>query len=134
MHGSDALTPTVEFGLAVFYLIAAALNVGFAAYQFYGKKDRPQTVVWSTVAGVFLIHALLYLIGAPLVLPHSFPDFTTHVMGLYNGQAGPILYTTLSVVGFVVLLYWRKFFTRPAVAWAILNLSLLFFGWSLTDP
>src|SRR5262249_10354305 len=134
MHGSDALTPTVEYGLTVFYLFAALLNLGFAAYQFYGKRDRRQTVVWATVAGVFLLHALIYLVGVQMVLPHSIRDFTTWLMGLYNGQAGPILYTPLSVIGFVALLYWRKFFTRPVVAWTILNLSLLFFGWSLTDP
>ena len=34
----------------------------------------------------------------------------------------PVLYTTASIVGFVLLLVFRKFFTQPQVAWAILNI------------
>ena len=47
---------------------------------------------------------------------------------------GPVSYTLVSVVGFAVLLYWRRFFVQPQVAWAMLNLSLLIAGWALTDP
>src|SRR5262249_2717784 len=35
---------------------------------------------------------------------------------------------------FAVVLYWRRFFTNPQVAWGLLNLSLLGAGWSFTDP
>ena len=55
-------------------------------------------------------------------------------MGAAGGQAGPILYTTLSVAGFLLFLYYRKFLTYPTVAWAIMNLSFLVGGWSMTDP
>jgi hypothetical protein len=37
------------------------------------------------------------------------------------------------VVGFVALIVFRKFLTQPTVAWTILNASLLFAGWSMTD-
>ena len=35
----------------------------------------------------------------------------------------PVIYTTASIVGFVLLLVFRKFFTQPQVAWAVLNIS-----------
>jgi hypothetical protein len=37
------------------------------------------------------------------------------------------------VLAFAALIYWRKFLTQPAVAWTILNISLLVGGWSMTD-
>jgi hypothetical protein len=135
MHGSGTLTSGTMAGLAVFYLIVVVLNLGYAAYQFYVNRDRKQTVIWSTVAGIFLIHAALYLAGAKwMILPAAFRSFTTSVMGALNGQAGPILYSTVSVLAFAALLYWRKYLTRPVVAWTILNVSLLAGGWSMTDP
>src|SRR5262245_1901965 len=135
MHsGSGALTPSVMTGLAVFYLMAVALNVGYAAYQYYARGDLKQTAIWGGVAALFLVHALLYLARVPLVLPAIFTDTTTWLMGLYGGQAGPILYVCLSVIGFIALLRFRKFFTEPAVAWAVFNASLLFGGWSMTNP
>ena len=32
------------------------------------------------------------------------------------------------------MLIYRRFFTNPQVAWAMLNLSLLFGGWAMTNP
>jgi hypothetical protein len=134
MHGSGSMTSGTMTGLAAFYLIVVVLNLGYAAYQFYVNRDRKQAAIWAAVAGVFLIHAAIYLARQPLALPQGFRSFTTSVMGALNGQAGPILYSTVSVAAFAALLYWRKFLTRPVVAWIILNISLLAGGWSMTDP
>jgi hypothetical protein len=46
----------------------------------------------------------------------------------------PITYFFVATIAFLAFLYWRKFFTEPVIAWAILNLFLLFSGWSMTDP
>ncbi len=134
MHGATDLTGPVQTGLAVFYLVGVLLNAGFSVYQFRVRRDTTQALVWGGVAAVFLVHSLIYLLlpHGP-VLPASFRDSTTWLMGLYGGQAGPILYVGLSIVGFAVLLWQRKFLTQPIVAWALLNLSLLFAGWSMTD-
>jgi hypothetical protein len=133
MNG-EHLTTSIKVGLAIFYLLAAVLNIGFALYQYYLARNAKQTLVWSIVAGVFVLHAVLYLVGLNLVLPQGVRDSFTNVMGAYGGQMGPILYTTASVVGFVALLAWRRFLTQPIVAWAILNISLLGGGWAMTDP
>jgi hypothetical protein len=124
----------LQNGLAVYYLLVALLNFGFAAYWYYGPKKLASAALWALVGGVFLIHSLLYLFHAGPVLPLGIRAFTTWLMGLDGGQMGPILYVTLSVIGFLVLLYFRKFFVQPDVAWAILQLTLLFGGWAMTDP
>jgi hypothetical protein len=137
MHGSDVLTPAIQNGLAGFYLIAFLLNAGFTAYQHWVRHDRRQTIIWGAVSGLFLLHAVLYAVlpaGSAPTLPHGFRDFTTWLLGLYGGQMGPILYVSLSVVAFCLLLYYRKVITRPVVAWGILSASLLFGGWAMTDP
>ncbi|GIW80175.1 MAG: hypothetical protein KatS3mg105_1982 [Gemmatales bacterium] len=133
MHTATQLAHSVQIGLGVFYLFVALMNVGFALYQCYAANNRRQGIVWSLVAGVFLVHSLAYFAGANWIISAGFRDFTTQVMGYYGGQLGPILYTTVSIILFVLFLRYRKFFTEPVVAWSILNLGLLAAGWSLTD-
>jgi hypothetical protein len=134
MHGSEQWDSDIGIGLACFYIVVAILNLGFAFYQFHLRRDRLQAVVWATVAGIFLLHAALYLAGVALVLPHGIRDSITNIMGMYGGQMGPILYSVLSVIGFAAVLYWRRFLTQPIIAWTILTLTLLAAGWSMTDP
>jgi hypothetical protein len=134
MHGSQSLSHSTAFSLAVFYLLVVVLNISYAAYHLYVNRDRKQGAIWGAVAGVFLIHAALYLSPVRPMLPAGFRETTTRIMGAMHGQAGPILYTVLSVLTFVTLLYWRRTLTQPMIAWSILNFSLLVGGWSMTDP
>lgn len=129
----DTLDKGLQNALAVYYLLVALLNFGFAAWWYFKVKQRIAAAAWTVVSGVFLVHALLYLLHAGPVLSRNFRDLTTWFMGLYGGQMGPILYVTLSIVGFVLLLYFRRFFVRPNVAWTVLQLSLLAAGWAMTD-
>jgi hypothetical protein len=140
MHGSAHLGHSTAFALAVFYLLVVVMNLGYAFYQFYVNRDRKQAAIWGGVAGVFLIHAILYLVASrsedladALMLPAGLREVTTRIMGAMHGQAGPILYTIISVAAFAALLYYRKFLTQPIVAWSILNISLLIGGWCMTD-
>src|SRR5438105_828770 len=119
-HG---LATSTQIALAVFYFLAVLLNLGYAAYQYRVAKNQKQTVIGSIAAGIFLILALGYLFHAGWTLPGSFRDLTTSIMGAMGGQAGPILYVSGAVIGFALVLYFREFFTEPAVAWTILNLS-----------
>jgi hypothetical protein len=134
MHGSENLTPTIQDGLGIYYLLVMLLNLGFAAYYFFKGRQRGWGLVWAVVAGVFLLHAVAYFLHLGWVLPEGFRNATTRLMGAMGGQMGPILYTTLSVVAFILFLYFRKFLTEPVVAVAGLNLFLLAGGWSCTDP
>ena len=39
-HGAEHMSGAVQNGLAIFYLLAFALNLGFAAYCYYGWRSR----------------------------------------------------------------------------------------------
>jgi hypothetical protein len=123
----------LQNALAVYYLLVALLNVGFALWWYKAGKNSLAAALWAIVSGVFLVHALLYLSHSGPVLPIGIRTFTTWIMGLYGGQMGPILYVSLSMVGFIILLIFRRFFVQPNVAWAVLQLSLLSAGWAMTD-
>lgn len=123
----------MQDGLAVFYALIVLLNIGYALYQLRTHKRVLEAICWFVVAGLFALHAVLYATHHGPVLSSAFRTFTTRLMGAWGGQAGPILYSSLSVVAFVALLYFRKALTEPWVAWIILNLSFLAGGWSMTD-
>jgi hypothetical protein len=134
IYGHGAMDPSTQTGLAVFYLLVVILNLGYAVYQYYVNKNRTQTFAWVLVAVGFFLLAAVYIGKLGLVLPQGFRSMTTHVMGMYGGQMGPILYFLVSTVAFIIFLIYRRFLTQPVVAWSILNLALLAAGWSITDP
>src|SRR5262245_39264107 len=126
MH-TDALTSGLKTGLGFYYLLVAAMNVGFAMYMQRAAKNKGQALLWYAVAGLFLIHGFAYLFArVDWVLGHGIKSFV-------NGVMNPVSYFVLSVGLFVVFLRFRIFLTEPAIAWAILNGALLFGGWAMTD-
>ncbi|MHB1422037.1 MAG: hypothetical protein ACYC3I_02335 [Gemmataceae bacterium] len=123
---AETLSKGLQNGLAVYYLLVALLNFGFAAYWGYSAKKMLAAALWALVGGVFLIHGIAYFAHAQWILPIGLRE-------TIDNFTGPVIYTMLSIVGFLLLLYFRKFFVQPHVAWAILQLSLLFGGWAMTD-
>jgi len=123
------MSSSLQYGLAVYYLLVAAMNAGFAVYyhRYSEPRNKNIAIAWYAVAGLFFLHAVVYLLQLGWVLPLWFRE-------LVDFLTGPISYTVLSVAGFVAMLYWRKYVVRPQVAWTLLNISLLLAGWSLTDP
>jgi hypothetical protein len=134
MYESSGLTPSIRIGLGVYYLLVVLLNLGYVAYLWFGSKERRVALFWAAVSAIFLVHAGAYFAGANWVLSQSIRDATTRLMGVMGGQLGPILYSTLSVVAFIVFLRYREFLTEPFVAWLIFDLFLLASGWAITDP
>jgi len=123
-HGLDK---SVQNGLALYYFLIALMNVGFALYYLRGAKKPVLGLVWAAVAALFFIHSVAYVAKLGWTLPVGIREAVNEV-------TGPVTYTTVSVVGFVLLLVFRRFFVQPTVALAILNLSLLAAGWAMTDP
>ncbi len=123
----EALTPSVQKGLAVYYVLVAVLNAAFAYYH-VKHRNRPQALVWLIVAGLFLIHAFAYLspAGGRLVIDESITEWV-------DWATNAVSYFVLSTVGFIALIVFRRFFTDPTVAWALLNVVLLAFGWAMTN-
>jgi hypothetical protein len=136
LHGFNSVAEwlSVQNGLGIYYLLVVLLNAGFALYQWRVAKNARNALVGAIAAAVFLVHGAAYLARAGWQLDIGLRSDTTKLMGALGGQMGPILYTSLSVLGFALFLRFRRFFTEPVVAWTILNLGLLFGGWSMTDP
>jgi hypothetical protein len=125
MH--ESLSPGLQNGLALLFFLVTLLNAGFAAYFWFARRDRLQAGIWAAVALVFLVHAVAYLARAGWAIPEGARGFVNWIMD-------PVTYFVAAVALFVVFLYFRRFFTNPSVAWALLDLVLLFFGWAITDP
>jgi hypothetical protein len=125
MH-SVGLSDSLKTGLAVYYLLVAIMNVGFAAYMHYSAKNRGQAMLWTMVATVFLVHSLAYFAGANLILGVGLKNLINYIMD-------PVTYFVGSVALLILFLYFRKTITEPVVSWGILNGVLLFGGWAMTD-
>ena len=70
------------------------------------------------MAGVFLLHAFAYFLGAQWVMPQGLRNAIDFVMN-------PVTYFALAVAALVLLLAYRRFLTEPVVAWTLLNVGLL---------
>ena len=131
MH--DTMTPGFQFGLAVWYLMCAALNFGVAQYS---AANRTLRSVWSGVGFVFVLHALIYLATCTFAptkgpaVPEALVNLTTMVL---DHIWGPIIYFVGSTAVFAVVLYWRKQITAPTTALGLMNAALLVSGWAMTN-
>jgi hypothetical protein len=121
------LPSSVQSGLAVYYVLAAALNAGYAYYHIQ-RRNRPEALLWLVVAGLFLLHAFVYLTpaGAHAIIPES-------VTYWVDWATNAVTYFVISTVAFVAVVWWRRTLTSPPVAWLVMNLSLLGFGWAMTN-
>jgi hypothetical protein len=125
MNGENHLSTSLQLGLALFYFLVLLMNLGFAFYWFR-RKDRVQAIGWGVVCAFFLVLTLGYLFHAGWAMPPGSKNFVNAIMN-------PVSYFVLAVLGLIAFLYFRQVTTRPSVAWAILDVILLFFGWSMTD-
>ncbi|MEX0936709.1 MAG: hypothetical protein WDZ59_02535 [Pirellulales bacterium] len=134
---------TVGAFLGPYYIVLAMMN-GLAALYLW-RTGRMTTVweanlggmsfrvtnamVWLLVSGVFVVLAPLAASGNPAWMP-SVPEA---VKAFINQSTGPVVYSVVTMLGLIVLYVFRSLFVKPAVAWTLLNLSLLFLGLSMTD-
>jgi hypothetical protein len=126
MYEHHTLSTSLQNGLAVYYLLVAGMNLGFAAYCFYSLKNFLQTIVWVAVAGLFLLHAGAYFLHLGWMIPDSVQNAVNFVMN-------PVSYFVVACAALFVLLYFRRIFTDPMVAWSLLMVTLLFAGWAMTN-
>lgn len=92
-----------------------------------GPINRPIIAgIWAMSAMVFGTMGATYALGAEYAMPQVFRDGIDSV-------SGPTSFFTLSTLAFIALIVYRRFLSNGIVAWAGLNLSLLFFGLSMTD-
>lgn len=121
------LTPSVQKGLCAFYVLCALFNFGVAWY-YVKHRNRPLASLWTVVGGIFAAHAILYAVpfGAHMIVS----DKVTHAV---DSVTNAVSYFVASCIAFALFFAFRKTLTEPTVAFAVTNLSLLAFGWSLTN-
>ena len=142
MHGQnyDEFILGVSGFLTAYYLFIAIMNGVAALYLWQSGRAKSlfrfpalgfmvsTAHVWVGVAGMFLMLGAGATNGGATVL--ALPeDLRVGIDKLMN----PITYTLGTLVFFTIMFVARKFFVQPTVAWAGLNLSLLFMGLSMTD-
>lgn len=128
--------------LAGYYLVLALINAFAAIWVWHGKRDatlcqvrpmrRTHAALWSAFALLFALFVPIAYSGDArwmrwITLPLLLRDALDAVLG-------PVVFSVLLLVGFLVFYRWRRFFARSDVAWAGLNIFLLWIGLSLLDP
>jgi hypothetical protein len=81
--------------------------------------------------GFLLIASLAYSGDEQII---SYISVPLAVRAGINRLMNPTIYTIGTFVVLLVLFLLRRFFVRPPVAWAMLNLALLLMGMSIPDP
>ncbi|MBX3441840.1 MAG: hypothetical protein KF774_05495 [Planctomyces sp.] len=143
MEAHPDLTRGVVQGLGWLYLVMFAMNFVWTVRSFrrdgefeslLGFKHLPKAFVWAIYTGTLMIFAAVHLTlrtsdasAFVLKLPEWFKLSVDWLI------ADPVKYFAASIVLFVLMLVLRRWWTKPTPAWILLNLSLLFLGFSMTD-
>ena len=127
MHQNpEELLRYVTTFLAGFYLVGCAMNLVAAVLAVRAKKVA-WGVTWLVVAALFGLFASLSLAGTSPTLPEMIKTAIDAVLG-------PVTFTLGAFICLAILYAGRRVFVIPAVAWAGLNVSLIWLGLSMTDP
>ena len=155
MHGSEAdflqqaATPLGFYyiALCVMNWVAALLLWRRGPQKVYchvclpklGQVPVTNYITWFIVGGFFLLLSPVAMIGAPFPL-WDFAPFSpwlrnswTATMHGIDFLSGPVILTVGSSVMLAVFFIYRRFLSLPAVAWTMLNASLLFMGMAMTN-
>ncbi len=133
------LTISVISGLGWYYLILFGMNLVWTVNSFRSGKhlktgDLPAAAPWAMYTAVLFLLSVFHFSST-----HGNPaDFLLRLPDGFKIQfdaitANPVLFFALSVIGFVAMIVLREWWTRPTVAWVLLNSALVFMGLSLTD-
>ncbi|MCE9603774.1 MAG: hypothetical protein K8U03_02605 [Planctomycetia bacterium] len=136
MHGNhEVFLSRIQMGLGFYYLILCILNWS-AALMAWRSGIRPlfklggltvsNLALWMLLGAWFLILAPIAMMGSPPELPEA-------VKHLINSLSGPVTLTVGSLAGMAFLFLFRNWWTKPAVAWVLLNLAMFGMGLAVTD-
>ncbi len=141
------LTREVILGLGWIYFLLFVLNAWWAYGSFKRHEhtqirlggllgegqDVPVAGFWALYAAVLAMVALGHFTGAgsPDTFIIRLPDwFKSGVNGVV---ANPVTYFIFSIVLFGLMILLRNWWTRPTVAWILLNISLVSMALAMTD-
>jgi hypothetical protein len=149
-------SPEKAASFLVWYYIGLAVMNGVAAFWLW-QKTEPVTyfrarlpgftasftnaILWTLVAVGFVLLAAFAAGGILPQIPAGIRTFINNPTLWLFERTGvniplplPALYTLGTLAVLAVLYVFRGFFVRPAIAWSIWNLMLLFLGLSMPDP
>src|SRR5579885_2274612 len=138
-HNPD-ITASVIYGLGWFYLLLFLMNCLWVKRSYnvdkpvrLGGQDVPVAGFWALYTALLGMVSIAHLTGSNspeqflIRLPESFKNFVDYYF------ANPIAFFIGSVTIFLLMIWLRAWWTRPTIAWILLNLALLFLGLSMTD-
>ncbi len=117
----EQIAPTI----AGLYGVCCAGNLVAAAGSLRRRHWR-RLLAWGLTAALFGGMAWQAWAGSPLELAET-------TKATIDRLLGPVTLTVGSLVGLIAFYLGRRWFVVPAVAWSVLNASLLWLGMSLTD-
>ena len=135
MHGNNQVfLESISSFLGWYYVVLAAMNMAAAYWLWRSRHAVGQAIFWLLV-GLFYMGYLapMALSGDSVWMPTMPELIRTIVNQALGGSTGAVVYSVGSLVILTVLFLARRFFVRGPVAWAMLNLSLLALGLSMTD-
>ena len=125
----------IRIFLGFYYLTLATMNAVFAFFLWHKRHDTASALLWLVVGALFVgVLAPLAISAQVDWMPRMPQAVIDAVNALLGGSRGAVFYTVGSLVGLSVLFVFRRVFVTWWVAWGLLNLSLLAFGLSLTNP
>ena len=136
------LTSSVIRGLGWLYLILFFANMAWTvrSYRVDGHFDRlfgishlPKACIWAMYSALLLLVASAHLVfnSDPSTFLLRMPDALKGPLDAV--VANPVSFFALSILLFVAMIWLREWWTKPTVAWTLLNLSVVFLGVSMTD-
>jgi len=146
MHGHvayDVFLQQIAGFLGSYYLLLSVMN-GVAAYLLWMRPNQPalfrlpganvpvtMSFAWLLVSLFFLLISPLAYSGDPEVM--SYITVPAAVRALTTRYMNPTIYILGTFVVLLVMFLLRRILVRPAVAWTMLNMSLLLMGMSIPD-
>ena len=126
------LTSSVIRGLGWLYLALCGMNLVWVAQLVKSKASLRSISIWSVFCTVLALIGAVHItkFAEPQNFPFFMPEF---VKTQIDGLANPVIFFAISTVLFIAMIMFREWWTRPTVAWVLLNLSILFIALSLTD-
>lgn len=129
MHGS-AMDATVSSGLGLYFLLLSAINIYYTIKRIRqpkGSLGHVADVAWVLLCIILTGTSIEFYQGQGIEIPAGFRDTVDAFMG-------PVNYFIISIVAFVLMIVYRRTFSTDFTGWLLLDLSLVFIGFSMTDP
>jgi len=133
MHGLShaEFLESISSFLGSYYLVLGLMNAVAAFYLWQILDYSRQALVWLAVALLFVMMAPLAYSGDPTVM--AWVSIPALLKNLIDAWTGPVTYSVGSLGVLIFMFIFRRFFTKPVVAWSMLNIALALMGLSMTD-